>query len=293
MITSPLGAYRPGTTLLHKIPAGPKIGLLALYGVVTVVAKGPWTALGFVAFSLLLVAWARLPLRSILRAMRPLLLVITFVTVFQVWQRGWPTAIHVIGDLLALVIAALVFTGTTPIDAMLDAITRGLGPFRRFGVNPEKVALAFSLMIRAIPRNPRDRPGDPRRRQGPRPRTQSPSAARADGDPHRRPGLRDRRRPARARHRRRLTVSGPAPPGRCLSNLIPPGRCLSNLIPPGRCLSNLIPLNAVDKPPRQGQDDRHRLINHRARAKTTATGCRSTAPARATFAGTVHAWTTC
>ncbi len=35
---------------------------------------------------------------------------------------------------------------------MLDAIIRGLGPFRRIGVNPERVALAFSLMIRADPR---------------------------------------------------------------------------------------------------------------------------------------------
>ena len=34
---------------------------------------------------------------------------------------------------------------------MLDAIKRGLGPVRRVGVNPERVALAFSLMIRAIP----------------------------------------------------------------------------------------------------------------------------------------------
>jgi len=151
MITSPLGAYRPGHTLLHRLPAGPKIGLLAAYGIATVVARGPWSAVGFLAFSLLLVAWVRLPLRRVLRSLRPLLLVIVLVTAFQVWQRGWPTAIHVIGDLLALVIAALVFTGTTRIDAMLDAISRGLGPFRRFGVNPEKVALAFSLMIRAIP----------------------------------------------------------------------------------------------------------------------------------------------
>ena len=151
MITSPLGTYRPGHTLLHRLPAGPKIGLLAAYGIATVVARGPWSAVGFLAFSLLLVAWVRLPLRRVLRSLRPLLLVIVLVTAFQVWQRGWPTAIHVIGDLLALVIAALVFTGTTRIDAMLDAISRGLGPFRRFGVNPEKVALAFSLMIRAIP----------------------------------------------------------------------------------------------------------------------------------------------
>jgi biotin transport system permease protein len=151
VIASPLGAYRPGHTLLHRLPAGPKLGLLAAYGVATVVVRGPWSAVGFLAFSLLLVAWARMPVRPVLRALRPLLLVIAFVTAFQVWQRGWPTAVHVIGDLLALVIAALVFTGTTRVDAMLDAISRGLGPFRRVGVNPEKVALAFSLMIRAIP----------------------------------------------------------------------------------------------------------------------------------------------
>ena len=36
-------------------------------------------------------------------------------------------------------------------DELLDAIVRGLGPFRRLGVNPEKVALAFSLMLGAIP----------------------------------------------------------------------------------------------------------------------------------------------
>lgn len=151
MIASPLGAYRPGTSLLHRVPAGPKLGLLASYGIATAIAKGPWTALGFLTFSLLLVAWARLPFHAILRALRPLLLIVVFFGIFQVWQRGWPTAVHVIGDLLAVVIAALVFTGTTPIDEMLDAITRGLGPLRRFGVNPEKVALAFSLVLRAIP----------------------------------------------------------------------------------------------------------------------------------------------
>ena len=151
MIASPLGTYRPGTTLLHRLPAGPKLGLLAAFGIMTVIARGPWTAAGFLTFSLLLVVWSRMPIRPILRALRPLLPVIVLVAVFQVWQRGWPTAVHVIGDLLALVIAALVFTGTTRSDAMLDAITRGLGPFRRVGVNPEKVALAFSLMIRTIP----------------------------------------------------------------------------------------------------------------------------------------------
>lgn len=146
-----VSAYRPGSTLLHRLPAGPKLGLLALYGVVTVVATGPWSAVGFLVFSLALVAWVRIPWRTALRSLRPLLLVVVLVTAFQVWQRGWPTAVHVVGDLLALFVAALVFTATTRIDTMLDAIVRGLGPFRRIGVNPERIALAFSLMIGAVP----------------------------------------------------------------------------------------------------------------------------------------------
>jgi len=146
-----IGNYRPGTTVVHRIPAGPKLGLLALFSIATVVVPGMWTALGFLAAAIGLAAWVRMPLRSTARALRPLLFVIVLVTAFQVWQRGWPTAIHVVAGLLAVVIAALAFTASTSIDSMLDAITRGLGPFRRIGVNPERVALAFSLMIRAIP----------------------------------------------------------------------------------------------------------------------------------------------
>lgn len=146
-----VGNYRPGATLVHRIPAGPKLGLLALFSIATVIVPGMWTALGFLAAAIGLAAWVRMPLRSTARALRPLLFVIMLVTAFQVWQRGWPTAIHVVAGLLAVIIAALAFTASTSIDSMLDAIVRGLGPFRRIGVNPERVALAFSLMIRAIP----------------------------------------------------------------------------------------------------------------------------------------------
>ena len=146
-----VGNYRPGVTLVHRIPAGPKLGLLALFSIATVIVPGMWTALGFLAAAIGLAAWVRMPLRSTARALRPLLFVIVLVTAFQVWQRGWPTAIHVVAGLLAVIIAALAFTASTSIDSMLDAIVRGLGPFRRIGVNPERVALAISLMIRAIP----------------------------------------------------------------------------------------------------------------------------------------------
>ena len=46
---------------------------------------------------------------------------------------------------------ATAVTVTTPTDEMVDVITRALRPFRRLGVNPDAVALAFSMMLRAIP----------------------------------------------------------------------------------------------------------------------------------------------
>jgi biotin transport system permease protein len=70
---------------------------------------------------------------------------------FNAWQNGWPHAVEVVGDLLALILAATVLTATTAVNDLLDTIVRALGPFRRFGVDPERVGLAFSLALRALP----------------------------------------------------------------------------------------------------------------------------------------------
>jgi len=48
-------------------------------------------------------------------------------------------------------VAATVLTATTSVDDLLDSIVRGLRPFRRFGVDPDRVGLTFSLMLRAVP----------------------------------------------------------------------------------------------------------------------------------------------
>jgi biotin transport system permease protein len=147
-----IGIHHPGTTLLHRIPAGPKLGLLFVYGVVVVVLSGPWPVLGALGVSLALALYARLPPRTILSGLRPLLVVMVLLGGFQWWQRGWPVAVEAVGTVVTLVVASLVFTATTRSDRMLDAIVRGLVPLRRIGANPEKVALAFSLMITSIPR---------------------------------------------------------------------------------------------------------------------------------------------
>ena len=55
-------------------------------------------------------------------------------------------------DLVALTLMAVVVsTSTTPVNAMLDTFVRALGPARRIGVDPERVALTIGLAIQALP----------------------------------------------------------------------------------------------------------------------------------------------
>lgn len=147
----PLGIHVPGTTIWHRIPAGPKLTGLLVTSIVVVALRGPWPAVTALAVALLVTRWAGIGWRTAWQGLRPFLVVLAILAAFQWWQRGWPVAVEVVATTTALVVAATTFTATTPMDALLDAIVRGLRPFRRFGVRPDQVALAFSLMIGAIP----------------------------------------------------------------------------------------------------------------------------------------------
>ena len=151
MSTLLLGLHRPGDTWLHRARPGAKLVALVVAGVVVTVVRGPLWSLAFVVGGVLLLAWAGAGLVRTLRNLRGLVVFLLLLGAFQLWQQGWLRAVESVGDLLALVLLATVVTTTTPVDAMVDTMTRALRPFRRLGVNPEAVALAFSLMLRAIP----------------------------------------------------------------------------------------------------------------------------------------------
>lgn len=148
----PLGIHQPGTTLIHRAPAGGKLLAMIVFGIGVVALHGPWPPVAAVGVALLLAGYARIRPRTLARGLRPVLVLVAILAGFQWWQRGWPVAVEVGATTVALVVAATIVTATTPSDEMLDAIARSLRPYRRLGVNPDKVALSFSLMIGAIPR---------------------------------------------------------------------------------------------------------------------------------------------
>ncbi len=151
MAISPIGEYQPGTSIFHRLPVGAKLGILFVLSILAVVFRGPETTTALLVAAPVGCLIAGVRLRRAARALRGVLIAMTLLAAFQAWQRGAEHAYVVVGALVALVLMATIFTTTTSVERMIDAITRWLEPFRRFGVRPDLVALAFSLMIRGIP----------------------------------------------------------------------------------------------------------------------------------------------
>lgn len=146
-----VGVYQPGTTLLHRLPVGVKLAGLAALSLSIVLVRSMPASWVFLAIALLLALVARVRLGTLARAARGVLVIAAFVGAMQWWWYGRDKAIETFVDLVTLSLAAVVVTATTPVNAMLDAFIRWIGPLRRVGVKPERVALAFGLAIQALP----------------------------------------------------------------------------------------------------------------------------------------------
>jgi biotin transport system permease protein len=147
-----IGVYRPGDSLLHRMPAGLKLLLLVVSIVTaTVFVRGPLEVLivGVVVAGLFAVA--RIPLKVVLAQLRPMVWMLLIIAAFQVLITSPARAVVVCGVLLISVALAALVTLTTRVTDMLDAVTRGLGPLRRVGVDPERIGLMLALAIRCVP----------------------------------------------------------------------------------------------------------------------------------------------
>lgn len=148
----PLGVYLPGDSPVHRVPAGWKfLLLLAFILASTILVKDPVVATGWLVVVAAGYVIARVPVRTALGQVLPVLPILLVLGAFQWWQRGWEFAATTVVILLASVAAAALLTLTTSIAELMAAIERGLSPFERFGLPVETISLAVSLTLRLIP----------------------------------------------------------------------------------------------------------------------------------------------
>lgn len=148
---SPLGAYRAGRGLLHRLRPGAKLAGLFLLAITIMATSGVWWTAGWLALGVTLALLSGLTGRDFWRVARGFALIAVPLFAFQAWQHGWAQGFTVVGNLLALILAASAVTASTATSDMLDTVAWLLRPLARLGIDPDRIALAFSLTITAIP----------------------------------------------------------------------------------------------------------------------------------------------
>ena len=145
------GLFVPGTSPLHRAGAGTKLLLLAAVTTAVVTVRTPAAVAAAAVAVLVGYGAASFGLRTAAAQVWPLRWVVLALVPFQWWTAGGLAAVVVVGTLVVCVAAAALVTLTTRVSAMLDVLQRLLGPLRRTGVSPERVALVLALAIRAVP----------------------------------------------------------------------------------------------------------------------------------------------
>lgn len=147
-----IGLYQPGTSLLHRTPAGVKVLVFAaLTLAIALTAGGVWTLPAAGCLTAALYLLAGLGIRPLLRQLCAARWIVLVMLVTQVIFLPVLVALTNTGRVLIVIVLAALITLTTRIPALLDATERALTPFRRFGVNPAAIGLLLALTITAIP----------------------------------------------------------------------------------------------------------------------------------------------
>lgn len=148
---SPLGTYRAGRGPLHRLRPGAKLAGLFVVAIAVMMTSGVWWTAAWLVLGIALALLSGLRGRDFWRVARGFALIAVPLFAFQSWQHGWERGFTVVGGLLALILAASAVTASTATSDMLDTVAWLLRPLARLGIDPDRIALAFSLTITAIP----------------------------------------------------------------------------------------------------------------------------------------------
>lgn len=144
--------YRPGTSPIHRMPAGAKVLMfMAIALTIALAVNSVWTLPVAVLLAVSGYLLAGLGLRALVGQIFTVRWVVVVMLVTQLVFLPVLVAVTNTGRVLTVIVLAALITLTTRIPALLDATERALGPLRRFGVRPSSVGLLLGMTITSIP----------------------------------------------------------------------------------------------------------------------------------------------
>ncbi|MBY3596089.1 energy-coupling factor transporter transmembrane component T family protein [Rhizobium bangladeshense] len=144
--------YVEGNSRMHRLSPRAKLLSLAAFAILLFMSHNLLLLSGAVLVTAALYGKIGLPLGEALRRLRPILLAIAVVGLFNLIFNPWQAALVPVLRLTALMLLAASVTGTTSITEFIDEVTALARPLERTGrVRADDIGLALGLVLRFVP----------------------------------------------------------------------------------------------------------------------------------------------
>lgn len=142
----------PVETWAHRLPAGLKLGLLALATTgLFLMARSEALGLAALATAALYATGGTRFATTGARLLRPLWPFLVIVGLWHLWTGAMAEGAAILARMLTAVALANFVTMTTRLSDMIEVVQRIARPLAFFGLSPRRLALAMALVVRFIP----------------------------------------------------------------------------------------------------------------------------------------------
>ena len=163
-----LGQYFPGKSPIHLLDPRTKLIMLVVYIVALFIATS-WVSYGLMLlFLIAVVKISRIPVKSIVNGMKPLVMILVFTGVLNLFFTGGETvllkvwvititkegiirAVFMVARILMLVTGTFLLTYTTSPIALTDGLESLMGPLKVLKVPVHELSMMMCIALRFIP----------------------------------------------------------------------------------------------------------------------------------------------
>lgn len=162
-----IGQYFPGNSIVHKLDPRMKIILIFLLIVSIFICKNIAGLGAIILFSVILVLISKIPFKTILKSIKPLVVIIILTAVLNIFYGkgdalvqlgklkitadGIETAVFMAVRIITLVVISSLLTYTTSPTELTDALERLLKPLKLIKIDVHSIAMTMTIALRFIP----------------------------------------------------------------------------------------------------------------------------------------------
>ena len=164
-----LGQYFPGNSVIHRLDPRTKLIMLVVYIVALFMATNVVSYVLVAAFLFVSIKISKIPMKSIVRGMKPLVLILVFTGVLNIfftvgegeplvdlwgvmiYKEGLIRAVFMVLRILLLISGTFLLTYTTSPISLTDGLESLMAPLKKLHVPVHELSMMMCIALRFIP----------------------------------------------------------------------------------------------------------------------------------------------